>query len=70
MVLSNIVNIINVNMIRVWHKIIKLRVDNHEDIAYTLNLWYINENNVQHDENIAHNDEGCPRITMKVFPTP
>ncbi len=57
-------------MIRVWHKIIKLRVDNHEDIAYTLNLWYINENNVQHDENIAHNDEGCPRITMKVFPTP
>jgi hypothetical protein len=48
--LSNIVNKINVNMIRVWHKIIKLWVDNHESIA--------------------HNDEGCPRIKMKVFPTP
>jgi hypothetical protein len=37
-------------MIRVWHKIIKLWVDNIEGIAYTLDLWYWNENNVEHDE--------------------
>ncbi len=51
-------NIINVNMIRVWHKIIKLWVDNNEGIAYTVNPWYWNVNDVQHDESIAHNDEG------------
>jgi hypothetical protein len=45
-------------MIRVWHKIIKLWVDNDEGIVCTLNLWYWNENNVQHDENIPHNGEG------------
>jgi hypothetical protein len=33
-------NIINVNMIRVWHKIIKLWVNNNEGIACTLNPWY------------------------------
>jgi hypothetical protein len=33
-------------------------------------MWYSNENNVQHDESIAHNDKGSPRIKMKVFPTP
>jgi Na+-translocating ferredoxin:NAD+ oxidoreductase RnfG subunit len=33
-------NKINVNMIRVWHKMIKLWVDNNEGVAYTLNPWY------------------------------
>ncbi len=33
-------NKINVNMIKVWHKIIKLWVDNHEGIGYTLDMWY------------------------------
>jgi hypothetical protein len=51
-------NKINVNMIRVWHKIIKLWVNSIEGIAYTLDPWYWIENNVQHDESTAHNDEG------------
>jgi len=46
------------NMIRVWYKIIKLQVNNNEGIACTLDLSYWNENNVQHDENIPHNDQG------------
>jgi len=25
-------------------------MDNNEDIAYTVDLWYWNENNIQHDE--------------------
>jgi hypothetical protein len=36
----------------------ELWVDNNEGIAYTLDHQYWNENNVQHDENIAYNDEG------------
>jgi hypothetical protein len=47
-----------VNMIRVWYKIIKLWVNNNEGIVCTLNPSYWNVNNVQHDENIAHNDQG------------
>jgi len=45
-------------MIRVWHKIFKFCVNNNEGIVYTLDPWYWNESNVQHDESIAHNDEG------------
>jgi hypothetical protein len=45
-------------MIRVWHKIIKLWVDNNEGIVYILDLWYRIENNIQHHESIAHDDEG------------
>jgi len=33
-------NKINVNMIRVWHKMIKLWVDNNGGIVCTLNPWY------------------------------
>jgi Na+-translocating ferredoxin:NAD+ oxidoreductase RnfG subunit len=51
-------NRINVNMIKVWHKIIKLWVDGIEGIACTLDPKYWNENNVQHDDNVAHNDDG------------
>jgi hypothetical protein len=63
-------NIINVNMIRVWHKIIKFWVNNNEGIACTLNSWYWNENNVQHDESIAHNDEGCDDKDESISYTP
>jgi hypothetical protein len=48
-----------VNIIKVWYKIIKLWVNDNEGIASTLYPSYWNENNVQHDENIAHNDQGC-----------
>jgi hypothetical protein len=48
-----------VNMVRVWYKIIKLWVNNNEGIDCTLDHSYWNENNVQHDENIAHNGQGC-----------
>jgi hypothetical protein len=47
-----------VNMIRVWYKIIKAWVNNNEGIACTLGPSYWDENNVQHDENIAHDDQG------------
>ncbi len=47
-----------VNIIRVWYNIIKLWVNNNEGIASTLVLSQGIENNVQHDENIAHNDQG------------
>jgi len=33
-------------------------MDNNEGFACTLGLWYWNDNNVQHDDNIAHNYEG------------
>jgi hypothetical protein len=33
-------------------------MNNNEGIASTLDPSYWNENNVQHDENIAHNDQG------------
>ncbi len=42
---------LNVNLIKVWHKMIKLWVDNNEGFACTLNPWYRNEN-------IAHNNQG------------
>jgi Na+-translocating ferredoxin:NAD+ oxidoreductase RnfG subunit len=51
-------NKINVNMIKVWHKIIKLWVDNFEGICLYIRPLYWNENNVQHDGNVAHNDDG------------
>jgi hypothetical protein len=33
-------NIIDVNMIKVWHTIIKIWVNNNEGIAYKLDSWY------------------------------